>query len=455
MLNKLQKAHDKLHLISTRFNERQVNIMPVEEPSEKISFSQTPDGKISVQIRNFKKKSAHSTRINFGNLPLFKDVLFEFQDDLSKSAYLVGDFCRWLPQAILMQKNKVNNFKTAVSLEDGEILYRFEVDGEIRLDPKYVNEIFIGKNGICSRINLTRYVKKIEIKNKSNKKFCGVINLSEDWIEVDKSQLTILPDDKEEITVTILPDKMVLGENISVVKIISIDNPKKKCVIEIHAKMMVNGMVPKIKRKEFNLAPFQRGDEVKVNLSIEVIGKGILNGRISSPNGVISENIRVENLTPSETTIEKDIIIDTKKISNTLCDGFSAIVVTDSYIWNRRCFPLTFTFESQMIHLKTSLPGLNFPKVFWGEKTKMSILKVTRSDYEKVDISILIPEDLSTYLTGCKLREDEWELKFDPARVSREKIGYISGVIKIKDEISNLEEQIPLIAEVSDKGERQ
>jgi len=450
MFNKLKKTHDRLHLISTASNARQFRIMPIED-HYRFALSLLPaEKKISVQIR--KKKSRREYILNFSNLPLFKDVLFEFHDDLAKNSYLVGDFCEWNPLAILMKKNEVEDrFKTSVSIEDKEVLYRFETDGEIRLDPKYVNEIFISKEGLCSKINLNRYQRRVEIENKGNKRFCGIISASANWVTVDRQKITILPADKEEIIVTIFPENMKIGENTCVIDIGSIDESKMKCAIKIQAVMLVYGIVPEIEERNLRIVDrVEEGDKVLKNLCIKVVGKGILKGKIYSSMGVICEDILVENLTPCETTIEKDIIIDTQKISHPQDNEIKATVVTDSYIWNKRCFPLTFIFEDEMIHLKTSLPVLLFSKMTSGGKKKRLSFMVTRSDNNRVDISISIPENLKKYVTVHKSKENQnqWEIEFDATKVNPEEISHISGMIKIKDKISNMEEQIPLIAEI-------
>ncbi|MFH1961352.1 MAG: hypothetical protein ABIJ30_00545 [bacterium] len=454
MFNKLKKAHNRLHLISTKLPEnRQFRIMPIEDHEHFTQKTLPPlpsDEKIRVEMRKKKSKKTHI--LNFGKLTLFKDVSFEFQDDLAKNSYLVGDFCGWIPVAILMKKNgDEDKLKAVVSLEDGEVLYRFEPNGEIRLDPKYVNEVFIGKDGICSKINLNRYKKRVTIKNKSNERFYGMIETSQDWVMVDKPGLIILPGDSEEVIVTILPDKMKIGNNVSSLEIISTDSRKRKGVIAIQAEMMVYGMVPQIKGRNFHVVSHvEKGTKVRLTkaLCIKVIGKGVLKGRISSSMGGICEDILVENLTPTEITIEKNIIIDTQKLSHSQGNEIKATVVTDSYIWNKRCFPLTFTFENKMIYLKTSLPVLLFPQMTSGGKKKKLSFTVTRSDNNRVDTFISIPEDLTKYVTGHKLNQNQWEIEFDATKVNPEEISHISGMIKIKDKISNMEEQIPLIAEI-------
>lgn len=450
LIDRLKEAHDKIYFLSTTVSrQKEMSIIPVEEScapiNEKaIDFIIDDQPELNILNKKIHGIELSPAKIDYGKLPLFEEEIFEFQGEVAKRVYLIGDFNVWSPVSTPMQKNGDNQFQVAVSIKDGECLYRFEVDSEIRLDPNRINEIFIGKGGVCSKIIIARYKKKVSIINNRDKEFSADIHSSADWLIVDKQELSIPCKDKEELLITLIPSKMQFGNNFGSIEIISSGNAKKRYLIDVLSEMIVNGIVPIVKERNFSIA-FQKGEVINLPMEIEAIGSGNLEGIITAPHNIIKESLNISNSIPSERKkIVQTINIDTARLSPAQYKGFKAFIVTNTYIWNQR--RMEINFEYQMPHLRTSPPAIYFPKVFFGDKKEKTVIKIENSDKSPVNTSLQIPEKLVDYVIAKQLSNNRWEVEFDTKKVTQP--GYISDMLKIIDRNSMMESQIHFMAKI-------
>ena len=137
---------------------------------------------------------------------IFEDVDFQFPlAEQDRIGYLVGDFNQWTPHTLLLDKCN-NSFSGTLSLPDATYLFRAEIDGEMRLDPRCLYEIVCCSHGLASRIEIKRREQHITIRNKSKRRLKLQFRSSTEWMQVANDTISLPSSGQRDVPVTFLPN---------------------------------------------------------------------------------------------------------------------------------------------------------------------------------------------------------------------------------------------------------
>lgn len=391
---------------------------------------------------------------------LFGDLYFQFPiTGKDRTGYLIGDFNDWIPR-ILPLKKHIDKFEATLSITDGSYFYRYEIDGEMRLDQRHLNEVVCCSHGLASRMEIARGEHLVEVENKSDSELSVRLSSSIEWLSIKKSSIILPPKETVEISTIIRPDLLQLGLNLGWIEFETRRKPKNTGYIPISIFGTTNGPVPILRNNELEFPPFAKGSKhtiasedaiLLVSLVLDIVGKGKLKSAIqpSSFFEFANDRFAVENnedFLPAEVSLPVRIITDKPSIVHRkMCQG---ALITNCYLVNRRVLPLTAKFE--LVHLISDPPALYFPEVFMCEQQQYAIVTVRRSDGKKVKISAKIPDELgrngALRLTNSseKISSNQCLFVLNPQALSvPEKI---TGVVQLMDELSGITQPIHFAA---------
>lgn len=399
--------------------------------------------------------AASPREIDYDNLPLFEDV--EFNVSLSpplfdgNRCYLVGDFNNWKSTAVMMAKGEAA-FSSTLSLPDGTYRYRYELDGEMRLEPGRLNEVIFGAHGFASRISLKRYERTFIIHNNGQDNIDLLAHSSTEWLNVSPTSLSVPREEKVEIMVELSPGQMEPGLNLGRVDLIAASEPNKMGSIPVSAMMVTKDVVPILEQTEVELPNFTKGEKVVAPLKIKLVGAGRLTHTI--PNAMLQMPADKMTLHNDEPYLPRVYALEVNIHSAKMARGHSkqvkTFLITDCYLANRRVFGLTYRY--QMAHLVTEPRRVYFPRVFLFDKRQRATLQIKRSDGAPIAPGVRIPAELrkNGLLSVVALSDKSYEFILDPKCVSSP--GVLSGFIDIRDEDLKINEPVRFAANIIAAG---
>jgi len=389
---------------------------------------------------------ASLSEIDYDNLPLFEDVEFNLPLN-AKRCYLVGDFNDWKSNALMMEK-KDEAFFSTLSLPDGTYRYRYELDGETRLDPARLNEVIFCSHGFALRANLNRYERTFIIRNNGKDDINLLACSSTEWLNVSPASLSVPKKGEAEIKVEILPNRMEPGLNLGKVELISESEPNKMYGIPVSTMMKTEGVVPIIEDTEVELPKHGKGQKAAAPLKIKLVGAGTLTCAMPSAMVQIPDGkITLHNDEPCVPRLcSPEINIHGNKSSIVHRNQLKTFLITNCYLANRRVFELTYRYQIE--HLVIEPRGLYFPKVFLFDKEQKATLKIKRSDGVPITPVVEIPEELSKngLLEARTLSDNSCEFTLNPKAPSSP--GVISETIELHDKRSKITERIRFAANI-------
>ena len=379
---------------------------------------------------------------------IFEDVDFEFPlAGEDQFGYLMGDFNQWTPHALLLEKRSNESISKSLgltlSIPDGTYLFRAEIDGEMRLDPRRLHEIVCCSHGLASKIQIERNEQQIALQNKSKQKLELRVHTLMEWMHVDSDTVHLPSNGQRNLPAVLSPAALQPGLNLEWLALESTEESTRALRVPIFVMGVTNGAVPALQNPEIEFPKFEQGKTTTTSLGLRILGKGELRGEIQ-PSTVLrfaEGSLRVQNASASDPMQVAPIVqVLGDRQSNAYRKQCDAWFVTDCYLANRRV--LSFTAKYDMIHLIADPPVLYFPKVFLFDAPQQTAITVRRSDGDPVACTVDIPENLAQNgLLQVKDRTSESEtlpctFVLDPRSVTTAK--RIAGIIHLKDEKSGM-----------------
>ncbi len=369
---------------------------------------------------------------------IFEDVHFQFPlAEQDYTGYLVGDFNRWTPRTLLLDKRD-DSFGVTLSIPDGTYLFRAEIDGEMRLDPCRLHEVICCSHGLASRIEIKRHEQKITLRNRSQQRLRLQLQSSMEWMQAGTDPILLPSKGQRDVPVVFLPDALQPGLNLGWLEVESLGKSKRLHRAPIFVMGMTNGAVPMLRSPEIEFPEFEQGKPVDIPLVLDIFGEGELKGEIQ-PSTVLrfaEGDLHVQNEMAYGLTEHTPLVhVLSDKPSNAYRKQCNAWLVTDCYLANRRLLPFTARYD--MIHMVSDPPALYFPKVFLFDEPQHVGVTVRRSDAKIVNTTVEIPEELAQLglLTAKKRKTDQCEFVLNPRAVIA---GPLSGNLGLKDEKSGM-----------------
>ena len=375
---------------------------------------------------------------------IFEDVDFKFPlSEQDHTGYLMGDFNQWIPRTLQLEKTpkmQSDNFDVTLSIPDGTYLFRAEIDGEMRFDPRYLREIVWCSHGLASKIQIERHKQQITLRNKSRQRLKLRLQSSTEWLEFDSESILLPANKQRDISIVFLPEALQPGLNLGWIEIETTGESKRSYLTPIFVMGMTNGAVPILRNPEIEFPLFEQGKTADTSLALDIYGKGKLQGEIqpSTTLRFAEGDLQVKNesvFEPMKVAPLVNVLSD--KPSNAYRKQCDAWLVTDCYLANRRLLP--FTARYNMIHMISDPPALYFPKVFLFDEPQYSSLTVRRSDDRSIECTAEIPNQLAQdgfLKIITKNKKNLCQFVLNP-QVLRSPDRF-TGVIRLKDEKSRM-----------------
>jgi hypothetical protein len=376
------------------------------------------------------------------SIPLFEDTQFDLDAPGAMKVDLVWRSSDGRAQRAAMDHLKASRFGATIGLADGEWHLAFDVDGDVRPDPREAQKIIVRPDGLFSTIRLTRYIRLCNIHNDSDQDVTVRLAATVPWIETD-GELTLPPKQTVKATARFLPRLMTEGRNEGALQVLARREGKDIILasnrIEVVAE--TSGAVPVIRYSPDHYERILQGiDRLELTLEIAARGRGSLNGMIYLPQqGEVADfSVRV-----GDPPFQKTFTIDSSLLAHKMEGALKVNVVTDSYLANFRQF--AFELPYTLIFLKKSLPALSFGRVRKG-MTQALRLAVERSDGEEVDIEARIPPSSAHCLEAFRARADAYSFRFDTRELQPG--AKLDEAITLVDRRSGLRDHIKALGEV-------
>ena len=385
----------------------------------------------------------------YQSVMIFGDVDFQFpRTGEERVVYLMGDFNDWIPRTLFLEKRD-DNYGITLSLSEGTYLYRAEIDGEMRLDPKRLYEIVCCKHGFASKLEVERIEQQLTLSNRTKQKLELNLKSTTEWLRV-KPETVVLPAlKKSNITAVIRPDRLIPGLNLGWFLLETEKEPIRSLQVPIYVIGVTNGVVPCIKQNVLTFPDMEQSNSARIPLELEIIGQGRLKGEIQ-PSTVLrfaEGNLDVQNGNIYEPKTTQALVeVVTERPSNAYRKSIGASLITDCYLANLRV--RRFEAKYEMTHLLTDPPALYFPKVYLFDVPKQAGVIVKRSDGKaKVMCDVEISDELTeSGLLSAKSDGNQCDFILNPQAAKND--GRISDVIKFTDNQSGMSLPIQFAADM-------
>ena len=215
---------------------------------------------------------------------IFEDVDFKFLlAEQDHAGYLMGDFNQWTPRTLQLEKTPKrhsDSFDVTLSIPDGTYLFRAEIDGEMRFDPRYLRQIVWCSHGLASKIQIERHKQQITLRNRSRQRLKLRLQSSTEWLEFDSESLLLPANKQRDIRIVFQPEALQPGLNLGWIEIETTGEFKRSYITPIFVMGMTNGAVPILRNPEIEFPIFEQGKTENASLVLDIYGKGELQGEI-------------------------------------------------------------------------------------------------------------------------------------------------------------------------------
>ncbi len=328
---------------------------------------------------------------------IFEDKGFRFPAAAARAGYLIGDFNRWTPQTLLLEKGD-EGFSITLSVPHGVYRFRAEIDGETRLDPGRLQEIVCCSHGVASKIQVAMPKQRVTLRNKSKRPLELHCRSLVEWMRVEPAAVTLPSSGKTDVTIVFSPGELQPGLNLGWLEISTAEEAARTFRAPIFVMGLTQGAVPLLRKTALEFPQIQQGKTEAVPLLLEISGQGELKGTIQ-PSTVLrfaEGHFRVQNTAPFERIRTEPLVqLLSDKPSNAYRSKCDASLITNCYLANRRVLPFVAKYE--IVHLKPEPPVLYFPRVYLFDKPQHAEISVRRSDGEPVACTAEIPEKLTQH----------------------------------------------------------
>lgn len=337
-----------------------------------------------------------STHEPYQSVMIFEDMDFQFPlTGEERIGYLIGDFNQWSPRTLFLKQTD-DTFKITLSISEGIYLYRADIDNEMRLDPTRLSEIVCCSHGVASRLRVDKIKQKIALRNRSKEKIVLKLQSSTEWLQIEPHTVVLPPRKKQEITVVIRPERLLLGLNLGWIQLETEKKPVRSSLTPFYVMGTTNGAVPILRDDVLAFPKTEHGKIQDIPLIVDIFGEGELKADVQ-PSTVLrftEGSLHIRNQTTFQPMPVAPLVhLLSERPANAHRKQIRASLVTDCYLANRRVHP--FDAKYDMVRLISDPPALYFPKVYLFDDPHYVDITVKRSD-GKVDVacSVEIPDIL-------------------------------------------------------------
>jgi hypothetical protein len=377
---------------------------------------------------------------------MFFDQSFELVAPAAEKVELAwraegGDFRR-----AAMAHVRGDQFAATVGMEDGEYLFTYYVDGRAVPDPRHAQKLLLSGEGVFVPLRLNRYARTLTVRNFGEAD--REIRLESDvpWL-VAASRLTLPAKHKLKVHLRLLPERMSLGENRGVVRVVAeaatSGEAPEVFEVPVAAELSAGGAVPAFSFRPPSLGALVQGREsARLEVEVGTRGRGELHGMLMlAHTSEFADFLLDAENGPSRFT--HVFIIESNRLPCRVRGAVAVTLVTDCYLADMR--HLRAEVPYRLTFLKKSLPVMNFGAVRRGG-TKTMRLEVTRSDGEEVDLEVVLPESAAPYLECHVARPGVCVFRFRAQALAEGAL--LEGEVMLTDRRSGLRDGIRFSAEV-------
>ncbi|HEX8174603.1 MAG TPA: hypothetical protein VF543_05735 [Pyrinomonadaceae bacterium] len=382
------------------------------------------------------------------SIDLFQDQTFEVIAPRAGHVALL-----WRKQSggeqsrVVMDAQRENRFDTTITIDDGEYLFGYEIDGRVAPDPRYAQKLFLCGHGVFAPLKLARYTLHLTLHNNAEKSDLLVrLDSDADWLVPDTYLL--LPAQQTFITtLRLLPSKITQGMN-SAALYVSVCRDGTEVAqlaqtIRVNIEAMCTGVLPELIYYPTSFGALMQGKEdAHLMVEVQARGCGVLNGMIALAHS--GEMIDLQLEADSEPTkFTHHFTIDSINLPCRDEGQVKIKLITDSYLSNRRLYQADIPYR--LIYLKKSLPVLNFGKLISGSN-KTIRLEVTRSDGQEVELFASVPETITRYVEFYEARTGVYLFRFNAEGIQPGTS--VNEEVMLQDRRSGLQTRIKLMTEI-------
>jgi hypothetical protein len=382
------------------------------------------------------------------SIDLFQDRTFEL---VAPSAEQVALLWRKPsgsePSRVVMDAQRENRFDTTITIDDGEYIFGYEIDGRMRPDPCYAQRLLLCGRGIFARLKLERYAYLLTLHSSEESDLVVGLDSDAAWL-VPETNLLIAAGRTMTTKLRLLPTEMVQGMNSATLHV----NARKaadeaaQLAQTIHIEVVAGcmGVLPELIYSPSSFGPIMQGKE-DAHLTVEVRarGRGTLHGMIALAHSGEMIDLRLETEPSGPVKFTHHFTIDSLNLPCRDEGQVKIKLITDSYLSNRRLYQADIPYS--LIYLKKSLPVLSFGKLI-SDSNKTVRLEVNRSDGQEVEIHASIPESIAPHLEFYEARSGVYLFRFSAERLSPGTI--VNEEVILQDSRSGLQTRIKLMAEI-------
>lgn len=323
--------------------------------------------------------------LDFGDVFVHKEVELCYQNSSNKDVFVQGDFTGWTK--IPMQRGPDGAFYVCLSLDDGQYLYQFVVDGREIPDPNNNESVITSEHGACSRLTLKRFSRPLIISNVTKRDVSLRLVTSEEYLKLSETELTVHKGERKTVQVQIQPEDVKLGQNISHIDVYL--GSKLVSTIAVKANGKSKGPFAEVLSESIELGEVFKGGSYLIGMRVR-----------NSGNAVSNISIKCEELSLEAMDyqipegVELDIPLPVRYDDMDPGTYRAQIVVkSDNYVYGTDTSVVPISFN--LISMETDVEELDFGTLYRGQSKELQV-RARRSDGAK--LSLTVGESLPSWL---------------------------------------------------------
>jgi hypothetical protein len=349
------------------------------------------------------------------------------------------------PQRVVMNYQQKQHFRSTIGVEAGDYVFAYVVNNRMRPDSRYGQRLLIRPDAALARVTAPPEMRTLMLQNHRAGDEIVLLKSNVPWLVPEVSHLRIPGRSTVKIFIGLAIEEMVPGLNTGMVSVLARrgGNQVEAGTAYFSILAELKGAIPEIKYEPPEFGWISQGvDKLEFEISLRAQGRGQLTGRIithhlRTPTKFV---VKADALSPSTYKFE----VDSASLPYRTEGAIKVTLLTDSYLANHRYFELEIPYRLR--YLKKTLPALVFRSVPHGTMPAVR-LEVKRSDGERVNLKVLVPEHIEEYLQVYPgVYSNVCSFQFDTHNLPPETV--ISEELTLVDTRSGIKDRIKLLASV-------
>src|SRR5215213_5844282 len=300
------------------------------------------------------------------------------------------------PQRVVMNYQQKQHFRSTIGVEPGDYVFAYVVNNRMRPDSRYGQRLLIRPDAALARVTAPPEMQTLMLHNHRAGDEIVHVRPNVPWLAPEVSSLRIPGRSTVKISIRLATEKMLRGLNIGMVSVLVQRGGSQVEAGTAYFSILaeLKGAIPEIQYEPTQFDWISQGvDKLEFQIHLRAHGRGQLTGRIithqlRTPTKFV---LKADALSPSTYKFE----VDSASLPYRTEGAIKVTLLTDSYLANHRYFEIEIPYRLR--YLKKTLPALVFRSVPHGT-TPAVRLEVKRSDGERVDLKVLVPEHIEEYL---------------------------------------------------------